>query len=64
MDDVTGGALALRSRSWQSARQPGMRTGDVAGDGVVDVVVGADRESSVAPQAGALYVIVDGPHLG
>jgi hypothetical protein len=41
-----------------------MRTGDVTGDGVADVVVGADQESSVAPRAGAVYVIAGGPLLG
>lgn len=41
-----------------------MRTGDVTGDGIADVVVGADQESSAAPRAGAVYVIAGGPHLG
>lgn len=41
-----------------------MRTGDVTGDGIADVVVGADQESSVAPRAGAVYVIAGGPRLG
>lgn len=41
-----------------------MRTGDVTGDGIADVVVGADQESSVAARAGAVYVIAGGPQLG
>lgn len=40
-----------------------MRTGDVTGDGVADIVVGADQVSDLVPHAGAVYVIRGGPHL-
>lgn len=41
-----------------------MRTGDVTGDGVADIVVGADQqESSLATHAGVSYVIRGGAHL-
>lgn len=41
-----------------------MRTGDVTGDGVADIVVGADQEDSHAEHnAGAAYVIRGGAHL-
>jgi hypothetical protein len=41
-----------------------MRTGDVTGDGIADIVVGADQEEqSGETHAGALYVIRGGPHL-
>lgn len=42
-----------------------MRTGDIDGDGVADLVVGADQEQhDTARHAGAVYVIRGGPHLG
>lgn len=43
-----------------------MRTGDVDGDGIADIVVGADGQSHRDPQEvhpGAAYVIAGGPHL-
>lgn len=41
-----------------------MRTGDVSGDGIADIVVGADQETqSTETHAGAAYVIRGGPHL-
>ncbi len=41
-----------------------MRTGDVTGDGLADIVVGADQqESSLATHAGVAYVIRGGAHL-
>ncbi len=41
-----------------------MRTGDVTGDGIADLVVGADQEDgSGEPDRGALYLIRGGPHL-
>ena len=43
-----------------------MRTGDVTGDGIADVVVGADQEDSAPPlplNEGAVYVIRGGEHL-
>ncbi len=41
-----------------------MRTGDVTGDGVADLVVGADQVSeSGEVHRGAVYVIRGGPHL-
>ena len=41
-----------------------MRTGDVTGDGIADIVVGADQEGGVgATHAGAIYVIRGGSHL-
>ena len=41
-----------------------MRTGDVTGDGIADIVVGADQEDSHGEHnAGAAYVIRGGAHL-
>ena len=41
-----------------------VRTGDVTGDGVADIVVGADQEGSGgAVHAGAAYVVRGGSHL-
>lgn len=41
-----------------------MRTGDVTGDGIADIVVGADQEDSHAEaNSGAAYVIRGGAHL-
>ncbi len=41
-----------------------VRTGDVSGDGIADIVVGADQEdSSGEPNRGAVYIIRGGSHL-
>lgn len=40
-----------------------MRTGDVDGDGVSDIVVGADQEDGSGRNSGAVYVVRGGPHL-
>ncbi|MCG8588736.1 MAG: hypothetical protein MJE66_05545 [Proteobacteria bacterium] len=41
-----------------------MRTGDVTGDGIADLVVGADQESRPGEfRSGAIYVIRGGPEL-
>lgn len=41
-----------------------MRTGDVTGDGIADIVIAADQEGSPAePHHGAAYLIRGGPHL-
>jgi hypothetical protein len=41
-----------------------MRTGDVTGDGIADIVVGADQEpASGDTHSGAVYVVRGGPHL-
>ena len=41
-----------------------MRTGDVSGDGVADILVGADQEDIAAEaNRGAVYLIRGGPHL-
>jgi hypothetical protein len=40
-----------------------VRTGDVTGDGIADLLVGADREHTGADEAGAVYLIAGGPHL-
>jgi len=41
------------------------RTGDVTGDGIDDILVGADREASNGDaDSGAAYVIRGGPYLG
>jgi hypothetical protein len=39
------------------------RTGDVTGDGIADVVVGADQEDGRGRNSGAVYVIRGGGHL-
>lgn len=42
-----------------------VRAGDVTGDGIADLVVGADREASNGEaNSGAVYVIRGGAHLG
>jgi hypothetical protein len=42
------------------------RTGDVAGDGAAEILVGADQEDGpdAATHAGAAYLLLGGPHLG
>ena len=40
-----------------------VRSGDVTGDGVADVLVGADQEDAGATHAGAAWLIAGGPHL-
>ncbi len=40
-----------------------MRSGDVDGDGIADVAVGADQEDSAGNNSGAVYVVRGGPHL-
>lgn len=41
-----------------------VRTGDVDGDGIADIAVGADQEDTPeATNSGAVYVIRGGPHL-
>ncbi len=40
-----------------------MRTGDITGDGIADVVLGADQDDKSGSNAGAVYVIAGGPHL-
>jgi hypothetical protein len=41
-----------------------MRTGDVTGDGIADIVVGADQEDAGGEtNRGAAYVVRGGPHL-
>ncbi len=40
-----------------------VRTADVTGDGVADIVVGADQEDGQGDNAGAVYVIRGGMHL-
>ena len=56
---LVGGQLGGRFSIW-------VRTGDVDGDGIADLVVGADGESHRDPDdvhPGAAYVIAGGPHL-
>lgn len=40
-----------------------VRSGDVTGDGIADVLVGADQEAAGATHAGAAWLIAGGPHL-
>ncbi|MEM7135958.1 MAG: hypothetical protein AAF500_05220 [Myxococcota bacterium] len=40
-----------------------VRTADVTGDGILDVIVGADQEDERGTNSGAVYVIRGGPHL-
>jgi hypothetical protein len=40
-----------------------VRSGDVTGDGIADVLVGADQEAAGAEHAGAAWLIAGGPHL-
>jgi hypothetical protein len=54
---IVGSAADSRLGIW-------VRTGDVTGDGVADLVIGADQESVGAPSSGAAYVIAGGPELG
>lgn len=66
LDDPTNGVevLTLLGAAEQSRLGIWLRTGDVTGDGVADLVVGADQEDAGAEAAGAAYVIAGGPHLG
>src|SRR5262249_7886386 len=55
---IVGAASTARLGLWT-------RTGDVTGDGVADVVVGADQESGDGETyRGAVYVLRGGPQLG
>jgi FG-GAP repeat len=49
---VAGGRLGI----W-------VRSGDVTGDGIADLLIGADQEGTSAPDTGAAYLIAGGPHL-
>ncbi|HTV18747.1 MAG TPA: hypothetical protein VMG12_08755, partial [Polyangiaceae bacterium] len=40
-----------------------VRSGDVTGDGIADILIGADQESAGATHAGAAYLIAGGAHL-
>ncbi len=40
-----------------------MRSGDLTGDGIHDLVVGADQSGLAGMRAGVVYVIAGGPHL-
>ncbi len=54
---LVGGPAAGRFCIW-------VRTGDLDGDGVADLVVGADREGVPGePERGAVYLVRGGPHL-
>jgi len=54
---ITGAAALDRMGFW-------MRAGDITGDGVDDIIVGADQEDNGgAVNSGAAYVIRGGPHL-
>ena len=39
------------------------RTGDITGDGIADLAIGADQEDLVATHGGAVYVVRGGAHL-
>jgi hypothetical protein len=57
MSTLIGAATADRLGMW-------LRTGDVTGDGIADIVVGADQEDGGGENdSGAAYVIRGGPHL-
>lgn len=53
---LVGAAASARLGIW-------VRSGDVTGDGVADVLVGADQEDAGATHAGAAWLIAGGPHL-
>lgn len=53
---VVGAAALDRMGIW-------VRTGDVTGDGILDIVVGADQEDERGSNSGAVYVIRGGTHL-
>ena len=54
---IVGAAAVDRLGMW-------MRTGDVTGDGIADIVVGADQEDGPGEaDRGALYVVRGGAHL-
>lgn len=53
---IVGPAAGSRLGIW-------LRSGDVTGDGVADVLVGADQEDAGATHAGAAWLIAGGPHL-
>lgn len=40
-----------------------MRSGEIDGDGISDLIVGADQERSTAIHQGAVYLVRGGPHL-
>ncbi len=66
LDDPTNGVevLTVLGAAEHSRLGIWLRTGDVSGDGVADLVVGADQENAGAEASGAAYVIAGGPHLG
>jgi FG-GAP repeat protein len=53
---LVGAAAGSRLGIW-------LRTGDVTGDGIADLLVAADQETAGAANAGAVYLIAGGPHL-
>ncbi|MEM7166573.1 MAG: hypothetical protein AAF581_13990 [Planctomycetota bacterium] len=53
---IIGGEVLGRLGIW-------VRTDDVTGDGIADIVVGADQEGPFLDYNGAVYVVRGGPHL-
>jgi len=60
-DDVA--VLTLVGPSGDARLGIWLRSGDVTGDGIADILVGADQENAGATHAGAAYLIAGGPHL-
>ncbi len=53
---LAGSQTASRLGIW-------MRSGDIDGDGISDLIVGADQESFESSHQGAVYLLRGGPHL-
>jgi len=65
LDRAPGGVAVLTLLGAREESRLGIwvRSGDVTGDGIADVLVGADQETAGAAHAGAAWLIAGGPHL-
>lgn len=57
------GVLTLLGPAPESRLGIWLRSGDVTGDGIADLLVSADQEEAGARHAGAAWLVAGGPHL-